>query len=193
MSDCSSLSDEKLVSLCKEQNDEKAWNELSSRYLRVAKSVSAAFSGSVLERDDLIQEGIFGFLAAVWSYDEKSSASFSTYAAVCIKNRMLSALKARNAQKQIPPSLFVPIEDENETADSALSPEEAIVSKNEASRIASLISSELTQNERKVFLLYLCGKSYREIGDETALGVKAVDSSLQRARKKLKKALSKKA
>lgn len=189
MSDCSSLSDEKLVSLCKTFNDEKAWNELSSRYLLVAKKVSASFSGSVLERDDLVQEGIFGFLTAVCSYNDESGASFSTYAAVCIKNRMLSALKARSAQKQIPPSLFVSIEDENETADSSLSPEEVLVSKNEASRIASLISSELSESERKVFSLFLCGKSYREIGKETALSVKAVDSSLQRARKKLKKAL----
>lgn len=189
MSGCSSLSDEKLVSLCKTFNDEKAWNELSSRYLLVAKKVSAAFSGSVLEREDLIQEGIFGFLTAVCSYDQESGTSFSTYAAVCIKNRMLSALKARNAQKQIPPSLFVPIEDESETADNSLSPEEFLVSKNEASRIAALISSELSESERKVFSLYLCGKSYREIGKETALSVKAVDSSLQRARKKLKKAL----
>lgn len=188
MSGCSSLSDEKLVLLCK-TDDEKAWNELSSRYLKVAKNVSLVFSGSSLERDDLIQEGIFGFLAAVYSYKEESKVSFASYAAVCIKNRMLSALKARSAQKQIPPSLFVPIEDENETADNALSPEEALVSKNEAARIASLISSELSESERKVFSLYLCGKSYREIGEETSLSTKAVDSSLQRARKKLKKAL----
>ncbi len=190
MSGFSSLSDENLVSLCKEQNDEKAWNELSLRYLRVAKSVSSVFSGSALERDDLVQEGIFGFLAAVYSYDEKGTASFSTYAAVCIKNRMLSALKSSSAQKQIPPSLFVPIESESETADSALSPEEALVSKNEASRIASLVSSKLSENERKVFSLYLCGKSYREIAEQTSLSEKAVDSALQRARKKLKKALS---
>lgn len=189
MSDCSSLSDEKLVSLCKKQNDEKAWNELSSRYLRVAKSVSAAFSGSALERDDLIQEGIFGFLAAVYSYKEESKTAFSTYAAVCIRNRMLGALKARATQKQIPPSLFVPIEDENETADSALSPEEVLVSKNEEERIASLIAKELSENERLIFSLFLCGKSYREIAKETFLSEKAVDGALQRARKKLKKAL----
>ncbi len=188
MNDCSSCSDEKLVSLCALLDDEKAWNELASRYLRVAKGISTVFSGSTLEREDLVQEGMLGFIAAVYSFNGKS-ASFATYAAVCIKNRMLGALKASSAQKQIPPSLFVPIEDESAATGSELSPEELLVSKNEEARISSLVSSELSKNEQAVFSLFLLGKSYRDIGEETGLSAKAVDGALQRARKKLKKAL----
>ena len=55
MSDYLSLSDEKLAALCRDCEDEKAWNELSIRYLRVAKAVASSFSGSALEREDLVQ------------------------------------------------------------------------------------------------------------------------------------------
>ena len=189
MSDYPSLSDEKLAALCRDCDDEKAWNELSLRYLRVAKAVSSSFSGSALEGEDLVQEGILGFLAAVWSFNEKNAASFATYASVCIRNRMLSALKTRSAQKQIPNSLFVPIEDESATADSALSPEEAVVSKKEVSRLSALISTKLSPQEKKVFSLYLCNNSYGEIAALTGLSQKAVDGTLQRARKKLRSAL----
>ena len=185
MSDYPSLSDEKLAALCRNCDDEKAWNELSLRYLRVAKAVASSFSGSALEGEDLVQEGILGFLAAVWSFNEKNAASFATYASVCIRNRMLSALKTRSAQKQIPNSLFVPIEDESATADSALSPEEAVVSKKEVSRL----STKLSPQEKKVFSLYLCNNSYGEIAALTGLSQKAVDGTLQRARKKLRSAL----
>ena len=189
MSDYLSLSDEKLASLCRDCDDEKAWNELSLRYLRVARAVARSFSGSALEREDLVQEGILGFIAAVWSFSEENSASFATYASVCIRNRMLSALKKRSAQKQIPPSLFVPIEDESATADSSLSPEEAVVAKNEAARLSSLISSKLSPQEKRVFSLHLCNNSYGEIAALTGLSPKAVDGTLQRARKKLRSAL----
>ena len=189
MSDYLSLSDEKLAALCRDCEDEKAWNELSLRYLRVAKAVASSFSGSALEREDLVQEGILGFIAAVWSFNEKSNTAFSTYAGVCIRNRMLSALKTRNAQKQIPSSLFVPIEEESDTADSALSPEDAVVAKNEAARLSALISSKLSPQEKKVFSLYLCKNSYAEIGKLCGLSPKSVDGTLQRARKKLRGAL----
>ena len=102
---------------------------------------------------------------------------------------MLSALKTRSAQKQIPNSLFVPIEDESATADSALSPEEAVVSKKEVSRLSALISTKLSPQEKKVFSLYLCNNSYGEIAALTGLSQKAVDGTLQRARKKLRSAL----
>lgn len=193
MVDCSSLLDEQLVSLCKSgeasPDYENAWNELSKRYLRVAKAVAASFSGSVLERDDLVGEGMFGFLAAVYSFNEAAGASFSTYVGVCIRNRMLSALKAHKTQRQIPSSLFVPLEDENGTASAVPSPEDELVSKHEAERISKLISSELSSREKEVFTLFLFGNSYREISEKLKITPKAVDGALRRARKKLRASL----
>lgn len=193
MVDCSSLLDEQLVALCKtgeaSPDCENAWNELSKRYLRVAKAVAASFSGSVLERDDLVGEGMFGFLAAVYSFNEAGGASFSTYVGVCIRNRMLSALKSHKTQRQIPPSLFVPLEDESGTVSAAPSPEDELVSKHEAERISELISSELSAREKEVFTLFLFGNSYQEISEKLKITPKAVDGALRRARKKLRASL----
>lgn len=189
MVELSSLPDKELVSLCREENNADAWNELSKRYLRVATAVSASFGSSVVEHDDLIQEGIIGFLAAVYSYDTENSTSFSVYAGACIRNRMLSALGAATTKKKVPPSAVVPIEDETGLVSDTLSPEEALISKNEAARISQLISTELTESERAVFSLHLLGNSYREISEKEGITEKAVDGALQRARKKLRKAL----
>ncbi len=190
MVDLSSFPDGELVSLCRNENDAGAWNELSKRYLRVATAVSASFGSSPVERDDLTQEGIIGFLAAVCSYDEKSQTPFSVYAGACIRNRMLTALGAATTKRRIPPCAVVPIEDETGIVSDALSPEEALISKNEAARISELISSQLSESERDVFSLHLLGNSYREIGEKAGLSEKAVDGALQRARRKLRKALN---
>ena len=185
----SSLSDAELVLLCREKNNAGAWNELSKRYLRVATAVSTSFHGCVVERDDLTQEGIIGFIAAVYSYDESRGAPFSVYAVACIRNRMLSALDAATTKKQVPASAVVPIENGEEIISDELSPEETLISKNETARISVLISTKLTESEREVFTLHLLGNSYREIAKKTKMSEKAVDGALQRARKKLRKAL----
>ncbi len=189
MVELSSLSDRELVSLCRKENNADAWDELSRRYLRVAKAVSASFGGSLIEHDDLIQEGIIGFLTAVCSYDGESGTQFSAYAKACIKNRMLSALGAATTKKKVPPSALVPIEENADVASDLLSPEEALISKNEAARISELIRSELTESERAVFALHFLGSGYREIAEKQGMSEKAVDGALQRARKKLRKAL----
>lgn len=189
MVELSSFSDEALVALCREENNSDAWNVLSKRYIRVAAAVSVSFGSSPIEHDDLIQEGVIGFLAAVYSFNAESGTSFSAYAKACIKNRMLSALGAATAKKKVPPFAVVPIEDGDDLASTALSPEEALISKNEVGRISKLIFSELTEREKDVFSLHLLGNSYREIGKKFGISEKAVDGALQRARKKLRKAL----
>ncbi|MGN0468487.1 MAG: hypothetical protein ACI4GY_07180, partial [Acutalibacteraceae bacterium] len=63
MKDYSSMSDEVLVGLCR-NNDEAAWGELYARYHAVSKALCSKFNVSGIEKDDLIQEGLIGFLSA---------------------------------------------------------------------------------------------------------------------------------
>jgi RNA polymerase sporulation-specific sigma factor len=44
------------------------------------------------EREDLIQEGMIGLFSAINTYDKSRRIKISTYAQVCIKNRITNAL-----------------------------------------------------------------------------------------------------
>lgn len=182
------LSEEQLVRLSQEKDD-LALSLLTERYMNVAKYIANGFSLKNSDSADLIQEGMIGFLGAVYSFSEGSGASFNTYASCCIRNRILSLIRATGAKKYIPDELIVPLETQTNTGCPSLSPEESIISEKGAEYITDIINSELTPKEREIFMLHLAGLSYEEIGRKTDITVKAVDSALQRGRKKLKNKL----
>ena len=51
------------------------------------------------DSEDLVQEGMVGLLAAIREYDPERKVSFRAYAEVCIRNRLLSAVKAASRDK----------------------------------------------------------------------------------------------
>ena len=70
----------------------EAFAALAHRYIPLIKKLVGAAGVPPSERDDLTQEGLIGLLRAVRSYDNESS-SFSTYASLCIKHSIISALR----------------------------------------------------------------------------------------------------
>lgn len=188
MANYSDLSDEKLVSLYK-ADDDFAAEVLAARYMKKADAIAQQLSVSPIEKADLIQEGMIGFLSAVYSYDEKKSSKFSAFACACMKNKMLSALRKTCAKGKIPASLTVPYDGADESLVNNMTPEEQLISEKNANDIENAIN-ELSKQEELAFRLYLTGLTYEEIALKLSLTAKAVDGTLQRARKKLRKALS---
>ena len=187
--DYSPVKDEELVSLCKSNNND-ALSVLTERYIPTARLYASRFSGPYTEKEDLAQEGMLGFIAAVYSFDETKGFTFSTFAGSCIRNRIISAVRAISSKKQIPFELIVPLEEKSSLISDAKSPEESFISQAEAERISTLIESELSAKEKEVFLLFLQGMSYEQIAAKTAATAKSVDGTLQRVRKKLREKLS---
>ncbi len=189
MLDYSLLEDEELVTLVK-KSDGKAFSALTERYFPSADYHASRFSSSPEEKEDLSQEGMMGFISAVYSYKEDGGASFSTFANHCIKNRIISAVRTENSKKRIPSELFVPLDEQENFISSLGTPEESLISQSESERIYSLIKDVLTEKEQQIFHLYLSGISYGEIAREAGCTQKSVDSALQRVRKKLREKLS---
>lgn len=185
----SALNDEQLVFLSQD-NDSQAISELSIRYSKVSFAIASTFTSDSEECADLSQEGMIGFLSAVYSYREGSGASFLTYASRCIRNRILSALRKSSSNKHIPHSLLVSLEQISETSADPHTPENLVVSESNARMISSLIEEHLSDQEKRVLTLFLTGISYSDIARELSLSQKAVDSALQRARKKLREKMS---
>ncbi len=188
MSVYEALSDEELVSLCAKE-DEKALGVLCTRYMKKARIIAFSLGVPSDDLNDLVQEGMLGFLSAIFAYKIGSSANFNTFASACIKNRMVSVLRKSFAKGKIPQELIVSYDEQAQSVSTQMTPEEKLISEKNVSDIVKALG-KLTTQEEKAFSLYLEGMSYENIAQKLSLTVKAVDGTLQRARKKLRKALS---
>ncbi len=172
------LSDNELIKLFKEGN-QTAFHQLVLRYMFAVKRKAADMNCKSMDFDDLVQEGFLGLYNAVNAYDENGGASFRTYAMVCIKNKMLSAV--RSAGREIDTEEL----SEDIPARAETEPENAFIIKEDFARLMRYIEKSLSKSELKVLSLYLDGKSYDEIASELNKSRKFCDNAMQRARKKL--------
>ena len=82
--------------------DNEALSLLVSKMIPDVRREASKFSGAVgVDSDDLFQEGMIGLLSAARSYKTDCGASFRTYASVCIRNRIISAVKKASGGKSV--------------------------------------------------------------------------------------------
>ncbi len=176
-------SDEQLVFLAKEPNEE-AFAILVARYLPMLQRLSQQFRSTPFERDDLVQEGLIALLSAVRTYRTEQNGSFRTYAYVCSRNRMVSALRRDSAWNRVGDA--EPFTEDDECCTSmADDPAEVFHRREEWEQLRNRIRGTLTDSEYQALMLYLASYSYREIADRLQITEKAVDNALQRMRRKL--------
>jgi len=76
------------------QGDSEASQKLIEHNLRLVAHIAGKYRHSSLEEDDRISIGTIGLIKAVRSFSPKAGNSLSTYAARCIENEILMALRA---------------------------------------------------------------------------------------------------
>ena len=180
------ISDEELVLLCRE-GIQDAFAALSVRYIYVIKGKAADFKGMAVEDEDLFQEGLIGLDNAVKSFDSHGSASFRTYAGVCIRNRIISAVRKANSSSNAIHNSAPPLSEQTDAPSAPFTePENAVVAVEKTGEIFKVIRETLSELERNVLSLYLDGKSYEEIAGELNISKKTCDNAMQRVRRKLK-------
>ena len=106
-------------------------------------------------------------------------------AAACINNRIISVLRSRNAQKNIPQDMMQNIDDGEEVQDFSADPQNIYSAQEDDARFEDLLSEKLTDFERSVLTLRAEKLSYEEIAERLGTNPKAVDNALQRIRRKL--------
>lgn len=84
---------------CMIAGDTNARDELIRHNLRLVAHVSKKFASSGFEQDDLISIGSIGLIKAVSTFDAKKGAQLATYAARCIQNEILMAVRANKKYK----------------------------------------------------------------------------------------------
>lgn len=195
--DClSTFCDESLCELAS-SGDRVAEEVLVMRYTRLVRMCSRPFFLAGGDSEDLIQEGMLGLLAAIRAYQPGiKAASFRTFAEVCIKNRLVSAVKSASSGKHTPLNSYVSFE--NPSFDSIAdyspdlsaglphkNPEEVLISREELQEFLDAAKDQLSGFEAKVLSYYLEGLSYQEIATQVNRSPKSVDNAVQRIRRKL--------
>ena len=178
------MEETELLNLIKEGNSD-AYNEIIDRYRSTVEAIAMKYIDSPLEKDDLVQEGMIGLLAAIRSYKSEKGAKFATYASRCIDNSIKSALKKISRLKDIPQNSIVELEEDIFDSPFGLSAEDEYLAKESVSVLQDILYEELSRFENEVLGLYIMGCSYTEIADKLGKNTKAIDNAIQRIRKKL--------
>ncbi len=193
----SEYSDEQLVLLARDESGE-AIEILVKRYKAFVRSCSKSYYLMGADREDVIQEGMIGLYKAIQSFQAEKDASFKTFAHLCIKRQIQSAVKMSARQKHMPLNNYVSFHQEeggemfldnlgytgeNHSTD----PEQIIIDKEDVMDAQGQIDKVLSDFEAKVLMLHLDGVPYGEIAQRLDREPKAVDNALQRMKRKIEK------
>lgn len=175
------MTDEEMVGMS--STDSTAVSVLISRYAKLIWVKANAMANSVVDADDLAQEGLLGFVNAVSKFNPERNVKFATFAEICVSNKMKTLLNKNQ-------DTATPVDDLNLNEDSVLpdTPESILVQKEHINELYDEIISLLSEREWKIFSLFLKGYSYKKIAAELNISEKSVDNAIQRIRRKLKSA-----
>lgn len=172
--------------------DRDAEEALVLRHTRLVRMCARPFFLAGGDSEDLIQEGMLGLLTAIREYREERGARFATFAQVCIRRRIISAVRAAaggnplNDSISLEPSLFMT--DMESSAPS--NPEDVVIHQEALRALETAIASQLTELEAQVLARFLEGSSYAEIAEAVGRSPKSVDNAVQRIRRKTARHLS---
>ena len=184
------LPDEELSALAK-QGDCFAEEILVKRYTRLVRQLARPLYLAGGDSDDLIQEGMIGLMCGVREYDGERSAGFRTFAEICIRNRLYSAVRAAARDKHTPLNQSVPLEipffDSQSFSYGAMAgedPQDLIIGREGAQDTLSDVRKQLSEFEAKILGYYLDGMTIREMAKAVSRSPKSVDNAVQRIRRK---------
>ncbi len=177
--------DDEILSYAQSGSNKYA-EKVIEKYRQTVEVIASKYKDSPMEREDLIQEGMIGLLAAIKSYRQDKGASFMTYAKICIDNSIQTALRKFSRQKDIPPQNVIEYQEEELPAESGhASAEDIVIAQESVSMLTQVLRENLSDFENEVLRLHIVGCSYNEIAGRLCKTPKAIDNALQRVRKKL--------
>ncbi|MCR5596046.1 MAG: sigma-70 family RNA polymerase sigma factor [Lachnospiraceae bacterium] len=197
------LTDEQYISEYREGKT-KDIEVIYDRYKNLVRAKASSMYILGGDEQDLIQEGMIGLFKAVRDYDFGRDASFATFADLCISRQIYNAVQSSGRLKHLPLNDYVSLTadriteegDESQNlieeiaGEPSSEPETAFISQETVDEINHLIDTILTESERDVFKLHATGLTTSGIAAILSMEPKSADNALQRAKMKLKKALS---
>ena len=187
------LTDENLA-LKAQENDYESEIELFARYKNLVSKISRSFFLVGGDPEDIIQEGMIGLYKAIKNYDKEKNATFSTFAFLCIRRQIQSAIKVASSKRNMMLSKAIPIVEEFDEDDEPIGliipstsrqPDDQMISKETMQEVKQKIEKSLSKMELLILRQYLKGQSYDEISKQLDINKKSVDNALSRIKNKL--------
>lgn len=134
--------------------------------------------------EDLYQEGMIGLLYAIRRYDPERSDNFEAYASMCIKSRLIDALRRDTAAND---KLCHATESITDLHDIQLSdPESKVLADESVKEFKEAFTGLLSAFEVSVLDYYLEGYTVKETAEKLNRPSKSVDNAIIRIRNKLR-------
>ena len=199
MNDTYSQMTDEQIALLASKGDSPATDYLLNKYINFVRAKARGYFLIGADREDIIQEGMIGLFKAIRDFNADENVSFHSFANLCIKRQIITAIKTATRKKHIPLNSYISLDrtvydEEHETtlietliSKVELSPEDIMINKEKYSKTENIIASVLSTFEASVLLKYLEGKSYSDIATELGKSEKSIDNALQRIKKKVEK------
>ncbi|MDR4950372.1 RNA polymerase sporulation sigma factor SigH [Neobacillus cucumis] len=181
--------------------DSESLERLIFKYKNFVRSRSSKYFLIGGDREDIVQEGMIGLYKAIRDYQKGKIFSFLSFADMCIKRQMITAVKHSTRQKHKPLNSYLsldkPVYEEDDSVTfmdlipgtSNSDPMSLVLNKEKDCEFKLKLNKLLSELERKVLSLYLDGQSYVEMSKELNTHVKSVDNALQRVKRKIEGAI----
>ena len=156
---------------------------VADRYQPLINRLASGFHVPDAEKDDLMQEGLIGLYKAVMTYDPALSG-FGTYAWLCVKRSMISAVRAMNRDDKDVSSLDV--ESSPDLPDPSGDPQTIFGAKESYEALLGRIDACLSPYENSVLRLFLAGSGHDRIAQKLGTTRKSIDNAICRIRRKIR-------
>jgi RNA polymerase sporulation-specific sigma factor len=195
-SDFSNLTDEEIVLIAQEVYG-PALGYLYNKYGSMIKAKSRIYFLVGADVDDVEQEAIIGFYKAVRDFRIEHGNTFKSFAEICVRRHMISAIKSATSYKNYPLNYAISIDAQIVDGEKDISlsdimkgdeikePETFYLIKEEQAEIGREIVARLSKFESVVFGYHLEGYTYQEIAIKLGREPKVIDNAIQRIKRKL--------
>ena len=190
--------DHELIMLISENNDD-ARNIIYQKYHYIIDIIFKKYYKVALmlsiEPSDLFQDALLGFTDAINSYNEEETASFATFATICVDRRIRSSLRNAKTIKKTALRDTVSLEYEYDDFltlkdlikdDSSKDPLETISDQEYLNELNDKILASLSDFEKQVYKLLIEDYNYQEIATILNKEPKQIDNTIQRIKNKIK-------
>ena len=178
-----------------QSNDEDAMIYLLTKYKPLVRRCALGYYLPDGDEQDLVQEGMIGLFKAIRDYNLSFSTSFCSFAGLCIKRQIQTAIKrsTRNYNQLLNKAVSLDSDllgDNRKTIMDCIpdydTPENQFEKKEKLQSIQEKVGSSLSKLERDVLFCRLEGHSFHEIAAILGHTDKTIDNAAFRMRRKLK-------
>jgi len=185
------------LALLAQDGDRRAMEHLLQRYRPTVEANARDYFWAGADAEDVAQEGMIGLYKAVRDYGSDAPMSFGSFARLCIRRQIVSALKAATRHKHALLNSSVSIGESVGSSEGfgvlgeiiadrdSSDPERIVISRHTWADIRQLARYALSQLEWQALVNYMGGARYQDIAQQLGCSAKQIDNALQRAKKKI--------